>query len=48
MNRFMYDIAFGFLPRKFKKGQIIYSEGEDVEEFYLIRQGFVLAITKPR
>jgi len=37
----MYDIAFGFLPRIFKQGTIIYKEDEDVEELYLIRKGSV-------
>ncbi len=38
----MYSMAFGFLPRKFDKSDVIYKEGEEVEELYLIRSGTVL------
>eukprot|EP01022_Parablepharisma_sp_SALTPOND_P018466 TRINITY_DN3017_c0_g1_i1.p3 TRINITY_DN3017_c0_g1~~TRINITY_DN3017_c0_g1_i1.p3 ORF type:complete len:507 (-),score=71.30 TRINITY_DN3017_c0_g1_i1:7765-9285(-) len=41
LSKFLYDIAFGFLPRIFKQGSVIYKEDEDVEELYLIRKGAV-------
>ena len=34
-------MSFGFLPRKFQDGEIIYGEGEYVEELYLIHSGIV-------
>ena len=39
----MYEIAFGFLPRMYKRGSVIYGEDEEVEELYLIRKGIVTA-----
>ena len=41
----MYDIAFGFMPRKFdyndKEDKVIYNEEEDVTEMYFIIEGVV-------
>ena len=40
-SEYMYYMSFGFLPRKFDKGELIYKEGEEIEELYLIRSGIV-------
>ncbi|MDR3548150.1 MAG: hypothetical protein P4M11_07800 [Candidatus Pacebacteria bacterium] len=34
-------MAFGFLPRRFRPGDLIYSEDDYVEELYLITKGIV-------
>lgn len=41
-SRFLYDVSFGFLPRKFEfneEDQIIYDEEEEVPEMYFILEG---------
>jgi len=41
-TRFLYDVAFGFMPRKFEcteEDQIIYDEEEEVPEMYFITEG---------
>lgn len=44
-SKFLYDIAFGFMPRKFdcnnKDDCIIYDEEEDVTEMYFILHGII-------
>ncbi len=45
-SRFLYEVAFGFLPRKFAQGCTIYHEDEDVEELYLIRKGVVIPFSQ--
>jgi len=48
-TRFLYDIAFGFMPRKFEacdeeskiEDQIIYDEEEEVPEMYFVTEGIV-------
>lgn len=44
-TKFMYDIAFGFMPRKFEclhdEDKIIYDEEEEVIEMYFITEGIV-------
>ncbi len=40
-SEFLYEIAFGFMPRKFKAGTTIYDEMEQVDEMYLITSGTV-------
>jgi len=43
-TRFFYDIAFGFMPRKFEateEDQIIYDEEEEVPEMYFVTEGIV-------
>jgi len=40
-SEFIYFLSFGFLPRKYEKGTIIYNQNELVEEMYLIRKGRV-------
>lgn len=43
-TRFLYDVAFGFMPRKFEateEDQIIYDEEEEVPEMYFITEGVV-------
>lgn len=42
-TKFTYDISFGILPRRFKAGEEIYKEDDDVEEIYLITKGIVSA-----
>ena len=34
-------MAFGFLPRRFEEGEVIYREQEEVPEMYLILDGIV-------
>ena len=38
-NEFLYDISFGFLPRKFEENEIIYDEEDEVPEIYFIMEG---------
>jgi len=38
-TKFLYEMSFGFLPRKFKENNIIYDFFDDIEEIYLIRKG---------
>ena len=44
-TKFLYDIAFGFMPRKFEhlddQDKILYDEEEDVTEMYFIIEGIV-------
>lgn len=43
-TRFLYDVAFGFMPRKFEateEDQIIYDEEEEVPEMYFVTEGIV-------
>lgn len=43
-SRFLYDVAFGFMPRKFEANetdQIIYDEEDEVPELYFILDGLV-------
>ena len=44
-TKFMYDIAFGFMPRKFEclhdEDKVIYDEEEEVIEMYFITEGIV-------
>ena len=43
-TKFLYDIAFGFMPRKFEateEDKIIYDEEEVVKEMYFIQEGNV-------
>lgn len=43
-QRFLYDIAFGFMPRKFEpteEDKVIYDEEEEVPEMYFITEGVV-------
>jgi hypothetical protein len=43
-SRFLYDIAFGFMPRKFEPNEedkVIYDEEEEVPEMYFITEGVV-------
>lgn len=43
-SRFLYDIAFGFMPRKFEpteEDKIIYDEEDEVSEMYFILEGTV-------
>jgi hypothetical protein len=40
-SKFLYDIAFGFMPRKFEENEIIYDEDDEVPELYFIIEGEV-------
>lgn len=43
-SRFLYDVAFGFMPRKFEttdEDRIIYDEEDEVKEMYFILEGTV-------
>ena len=40
-SKFLYEIAFGFMPRKFEEGEIIYDEDDEVPEIYFIIEGEV-------
>jgi len=43
-SRFLYDVSFGFMPRKFEpteEDKIIYDEEEEVPEMYFIIEGQV-------
>lgn len=44
-KRFLYDIAFGFMPRQFSSNDIddkvIYDEEEDVLEMYFVTEGMI-------
>ena len=42
-SEFIYEISFGFMPRKFPGGCIIYDELDLIEEMYLITGGTVSA-----
>lgn len=41
---FLYDVAFGFMPRKFEptdEDHVIYDEEEEVTEMYFVTDGMV-------
>jgi len=38
-SEFLYDVAFGFMPRKFDENEIVYDEEDDVTEIYFIIEG---------
>jgi len=43
-TRFLYDIAFGFMPRRFMttdEDRIIYDEEDEVPEMYFILDGAI-------
>ena len=43
-SRFLYDVSFGFMPRRFEpteEDRIIYDEEEEVPEMYFIVEGTV-------
>ena len=43
-SRFLYDVAFGFLPRRFdtsEEDRVIYDEEDDVPEMYFVMEGTV-------
>ena len=43
-HTFLYDCAFGFMPRKFEpteEDQIIFDEEEEVLEMYFITEGII-------
>lgn len=43
-SRFLYDFAFGFMPRKFEttdEDRIIYDEEDEVSEMYFILEGTI-------
>jgi hypothetical protein len=43
-SRFLYDSAFGFMPRSFdptSDDKVIYDEEEEVQEMYFITQGTI-------
>jgi len=43
-TRFLYDVAFGFMPRKFEPtddDKIIYDEEEEVPEMYFVTEGVI-------
>ena len=43
-SRFLYDVSFGFMPRRFEpteEDKIIYDEEEQVPELYLIVEGLI-------
>jgi len=37
--KFYYELSFLLMPRTYTKDEIVYSEGEEVEELYLIMEG---------
>ena len=43
-SRFLYDVAFGFMPRKFEptdEDHLIYDEEDEVPEMYFVLEGTV-------
>lgn len=38
-NEFLYDISFGFMPRKFEENEVVYDEEDEVPEVYFIMEG---------
>jgi len=43
-HTFLYDCAFGFMPRKFEptpEDKIIYDEEEEVLEMYFVTEGII-------
>ena len=40
-SKFLYDVAFGIMPRKFDENEIIYDEEDDVPEVYFIMEGTI-------
>lgn len=41
MTGFLYDLSFGFMPRRFNPKEIIYEEEDEVPEMYFIMEGNV-------
>lgn len=47
-TKFLYEVSFGFRPRQFKKGEVIFEEGDEVTEMYFITSGMVhIGFTHP-
>lgn len=40
-SKFLYDVSFGFMPRKFDENEVIYDEEDEVPEVYFIMDGTV-------
>ncbi|CAI2360541.1 unnamed protein product [Moneuplotes crassus] len=40
-SKFLYDVSFGFMPRKFEENELIYDEEDEVPEIYFILEGTV-------
>ncbi|CAI2386506.1 unnamed protein product [Moneuplotes crassus] len=40
-SKFLYDVSFGFMPRKFDENELIYDEESEVPEVYFIMEGTV-------
>lgn len=43
-SKYLYDIAFGFMPRRFEpteEDKIIYDEEDEVSEMYFILEGTI-------
>ena len=43
-SKFLYEVTFGFMPRKFEandEDKIIYDEEEDVTEMYFFTEGLI-------
>lgn len=38
-SKFLYEVGFGFLPREFDVGEIIYEEEDEASEIYFILEG---------
>lgn len=38
-SEFLYNVAFGFMPRKFDENEIVYDEEDEVTEIYFILEG---------
>lgn len=38
-SEFLYNIAFGFMPRKFDENELVYDEEDEVTEIYFIMEG---------
>lgn len=40
-SKFLYDVAFGFMPRHFDEEETIYDEEDEVPEIYFIMEGTI-------
>jgi len=40
-SKLLYDVSFGFMPRKFDENEIIYDEDDEVPEIYFILEGTI-------
>jgi hypothetical protein len=40
-SKFLYDVSFGFMPRKFEEKEVIYDEEDEVPEIYFIMEGTI-------